>query len=62
LEPSKGDVEISFKAEFLIDALRRMKSEEVVLWLMDSDTAGLLEPAGGEEDFIYVCMPISAEQ
>lgn len=62
LEPSKGDVEISFKAEFLIDALRRMKSEEVVFWLMDSDTAGLLEPAGGEEDFIYVCMPISAEQ
>ncbi|MFP4631188.1 MAG: DNA polymerase III subunit beta [Candidatus Acetothermia bacterium] len=62
LEPSKGDVEISFKAEFLIDALRRMSNEKVVLWLKDSDTAGLLEPAEGEGDFIYVCMPISAEQ
>ncbi len=62
LEPSKGTVEISFKAEFLIDALRRMSTEEVVLWLLDSDTAGLLEPAKGEEDFLYVCMPISAEQ
>jgi len=62
LEPSKGDVQISFKAEFLIDALRRMENDKVVLWLLDSDTAGLLEPAEGEGDFIYVCMPISAEQ
>jgi len=61
-EPSKGTVEISFKAEFLIDALRRMSAEEVVLWLLDSDTAGLLEPAKGEADFLYVCMPISSEQ
>ena len=62
LETSKGDVEISFKAEFLIDALRRMSAEEVVLWLLDSETAGLLEPAKGEGDFLYVCMPISAER
>jgi len=58
-EPSKGDVTISFKAEFLIDALRRMNSDLVVLWLQDSETAGLLEPAEETGDFIYVCMPIS---
>ncbi|MCF7890501.1 DNA polymerase III subunit beta [Candidatus Bipolaricaulota bacterium] len=62
LEPSNGDVEISFKAEFLIDALRRMSTDKVVLWLLDSETAGLLEPAKGEGDFLYVCMPISAER
>lgn len=61
LEPSKGDVEISFKAEFLIDALKRMGAEEVTFWLSDSDTAGLLEPSEGKGDFIYICMPISME-
>ncbi len=61
LEPSKGDVEISFKAEFLIDALKRMGTEEVTFWLSDSDTAGLLEPSEGKGDFIYICMPISME-
>jgi|GEM_PF-278390 len=59
LEVNKGDIEVSFKAEFLIDALRRMKTENVTFWLSDSDTAGLLEPTEDEEDFIYVCMPIS---
>lgn len=58
-EPGKGDVTISFKAEFLIDALRRMNSDLVVLWLQDSETAGLLEPSEENGDFIYVCMPIS---
>ena len=61
LESSKGEVEISFKAEFLIDALKRMETQVVTLWLSDSDTAGLLEPSEGEGDFIYICMPISIE-
>jgi DNA polymerase-3 subunit beta len=53
-------ITISFRGEYLIDALRRMKSPEVALWLKDPESAGLLEPAGGEEDqgFLYVCMPI----
>jgi len=51
---------ISFRGEYLIDALRRMRSPEVVLWLKDPESAGLLEPANGEEDqgYLYVCMPI----
>lgn len=61
LEPCKGEVEISFKAEFLVDALKRMETDQVTLWLSDSDTAGLLEPSEGEGDFIYICMPISME-
>ncbi len=59
-EASKGSVEISFKGEFLVDALRRMKGQEVVLWLEDAETAGLMEPAEESGDFLYVCMPISS--
>lgn len=56
------DIEVAFKAEYLIDALRRMDSDQVALWLSAPDRAGLIEPAGeiapGDEGFIYVCMPI----
>ena len=54
------EITVSFKAEYLIDALKRMSSSEVTFWLADAESAGLLEPADSEEDsgFIYVCMPI----
>lgn len=59
--PAKG-VEIAFRAEYLIDALRRMESDQVALWLSAPERAGLLEPAGeiasSDEGFIYVCMPV----
>ncbi len=55
-------IKIAFKAEYLIDALRRMGSSQVALWLAASDRAGLIEPAGeiasGDEGFLYVCMPV----
>ncbi len=59
----QGEIEISFKAEYLIDALKRMASDEVGLWLSDPEKAGLIEPAGDtistlDEGFIYVCMPV----
>lgn len=59
--PAKG-VEIAFRAEYLIDALRRMESDQVAIWLSAPERAGLIEPAGeiasGDEGFIYVCMPV----
>ena len=59
--PSRG-IEVAFKAEYLIDALRRMESDQVALWLSAPERAGLLEPAGhispADEGFIYVCMPV----
>lgn len=58
-ETFKGDITVAFKAEFLIDALRRMEGDQIVLWLADSDTAGLMEPVEEQSDFLYVCMPIS---
>lgn len=56
-------IEISFKAEYLIDALKRMASDEVGIWLSDPEKAGLIEPAGEtispeDEGFLYVCMPV----
>ncbi|MGC9529138.1 MAG: DNA polymerase III subunit beta [Candidatus Bipolaricaulaceae bacterium] len=62
LKPPGKDMEIAFKAEYLIDALRRMESDEVALWLSAPERAGLIEPAGdmapADEGFIYVCMPV----
>ena len=60
--PEEG-VEISFKAEYLIDALKRMSSDEIGLWLGSSEKAGLIEPCGEkiaseDEGFLYVCMPV----
>jgi len=50
-------IRISFKAEYLIEALKKMDSTEVTFRLDDPESAGLLEPAA-EEGFLYVCMPI----
>lgn len=62
VRPASRAIEIAFKAEYLIDALRRMESDQVALWLSAPERAGLLEPAGdmapADEGFIYVCMPI----
>ena len=60
--PSEA-IEISFKAEYLIDALKRMASEQIALWLKTSEKAGLIEPSGDsistqDEGFLYVCMPV----
>ncbi len=59
----QAEIEIAFKAEYLIDALKRMASDEVGLWLTDPEKAGLIEPAGEtispqDEGFLYVCMPV----
>ena len=60
--PSEA-IEISFKAEYLIDVLKRMDSEQIALWLATSEKAGLIEPTGDaisllDEGFLYVCMPV----
>jgi len=57
------EIEISFRGEYLIDALKRLDSDEVILWLAAPEKAGLIEPAGekiAETDagFLYVCMPV----
>ncbi len=56
-------IEISFRAEYVIDVLKRLGSEDVTLWLADAKKAGLIEPAGdnvpqADAGFLYVCMPV----
>jgi len=61
LTKAVDEIKVSFRAEYLIDALKRMNSEEINLWLKDSESAGLLEPSGDSNEdhgFVYVCMPI----
>ncbi|UCF10219.1 MAG: DNA polymerase III subunit beta [Candidatus Bipolaricaulota bacterium] len=57
------DIEVSFKAEYVIDAVKRMDSEQIGLWLSTGEKAGLIEPTGdsiapSDEGFLYVCMPV----
>ncbi len=59
--PTKS-VEISFRAEYVIDVLRRVASDTVTIWLADARKAGLIEPAdpiaAADQGFLYVCMPV----
>jgi DNA polymerase-3 subunit beta len=59
--PSKP-VEISFRAEYVIDVLKRIASDTITIWLSDARKAGLIEPAdpiaGADQGFLYVCMPV----
>jgi DNA polymerase-3 subunit beta len=60
LKKKAKPIKISFRAEYLIDALKRLESDSVTLWLADAESAGLIEPADSEADqgFLYVVMPI----
>jgi len=56
-------IDISFRAEYIIDVLKRLASDFVTIWLADSKKAGLIEPASekiaaADEGFLYVCMPV----
>jgi DNA polymerase-3 subunit beta len=56
IEYSGKPIDIGFNPQFLIDALRVIKSDDFELQLGQSDTPGLMK-AGA--DFLYVLMPIS---
>jgi DNA polymerase-3 subunit beta len=52
-------VDIGFNAQYLLDFLSAVGTEEVVLELRDAESQGLLRPAGdGEGDYRYVVMPM----
>ena len=55
-----GDaVDVGFNAQYLIDFLSAVGTEEVVLELRDAESQGLLRPGGDEEGrYRYVVMPM----
>jgi DNA polymerase-3 subunit beta len=60
---ASAEIEISFRGEYVIDALKRIDSEEIGLWLAAPEKAGLIEPYGEkiadtDQGFLYVCMPV----
>ncbi len=60
---SSKPIEISFRAEYVIDVLKRLASDTVTIWLADGRKAGLIEPAAdpiapADLGFLYVCMPV----
>jgi DNA polymerase III sliding clamp (beta) subunit (PCNA family) len=56
----KYTLKICFRAKYLLDALTRLVSPQIALWLADSDSAGMIIPEESEPDrgFVYVIMPI----
>jgi len=59
VEYSGGSVEIGFNAQYLLEFLGVVGSEQVLLELKDSESQGLLRPAGeGGGDYRYVVMPM----
>jgi DNA polymerase III subunit beta len=54
----KHTLKICFRAEYLLDALKRLVSPQIVLWLADSDSAGMIVPDESDRGFVYVIMPI----
>lgn len=56
----KGEpLDIGFNAQYLLDFLSGLESDEVVFELRDEETQGLLQPKAGEEySYNYVVMPM----
>lgn len=54
-----GPVEIGFNAQYLLDFLTSLESEEVVLEVKDLETQGLFQPEPeGDHTYNYVVMPM----
>ncbi|MDD5089557.1 MAG: DNA polymerase III subunit beta [Candidatus Wallbacteria bacterium] len=53
-----ADLEISFNARFLLDALNTICAERVLLGFGKSLTPCLIRPEGDSQDFLWVVMPI----
>jgi DNA polymerase-3 subunit beta len=54
-----GPVEIGFNAQYLLDFLSVVGTDEIELQLKDAESQGLLRPAGGPEvEHRYVVMPM----
>ena len=55
-----ADLNIGFKATFLLDILNNIASDEITVALADSSRAGVLEPVGQQEgeNLLMLLMPM----
>ena len=52
------DREISFNPQYLLDSLTNIDTSQVSLMITADERVGALQPVNGEEDYIYIAMPI----
>lgn len=60
LKSGNGDIQIAFDARFLIEAVRHIETEDVLLELKDSLSAAVLKPVG-KTDHLCLIMPMRLE-
>ena len=60
LKSGNGDIQIAFDARFLMEAVRHIQTEDVLLELKDSLSATILKPVG-EDDHLCLIMPMRLE-
>jgi DNA polymerase-3 subunit beta len=59
IEGAAAEVQIGFNAQYLLDFLRAVGTETVMLDLKDEQSAGQMRPAGGtDHQYRYVIMPM----
>jgi DNA polymerase-3 subunit beta len=51
-------IEIAFNVRYLLDGLKAMTSDQVLLRCNAPTTPAVLSPSGDENDFTYLVMPI----
>ena len=52
------DLNIAFNGKFILDALKVLKEEEIVMYLQDTKSSILIQNSEENNSFIYICMPI----
>ena len=60
LKSGNGDIQIAFDARFLMEAVRHIQTEDVLLELKDSLSAVVLKPVGDDTHFCLI-MPMRLE-
>ncbi|AMP19770.1 hypothetical protein AZF37_00015 [endosymbiont 'TC1' of Trimyema compressum] len=53
-----GDLELGFNAKYLIEVLRALDTEEVVVKLSTPQNPGIIEPISDTEDVLYLILPV----
>ncbi len=53
-----GNMEIGFNCRYLLDALRAVPSDKIIIELGSGVTPVVIVPANGEEDFLYMVLPV----
>ena len=51
-------VEIAFNVKYLVDVLNVIDTPNVALETSAATSPGVIRPMGGNDDYLYVCMPM----